>query len=73
MEPGDGYLRITDLVVRRPGGTFTTSAEGLVASGLGVAFGGQEDQLEFKAVPLEHIQLARDILDAQVIDMTAPR
>jgi magnesium transporter len=73
VEPGDSYLRITAVVLKRGGKTWSTPASHLAYQGIGVQLQTPRDQLEFQLVPLDHIQLARDILDAQVIDINGAK
>ena len=72
VESGDGYLRITGLVLKRKRKKQSTTVP-LVYAGLGVVVGGRLDELNFQDVPEDTILLSRDILDAQVIDINGAK
>ncbi len=69
VEPGEGFLRITHVVIRRGGKHWSTSANVLAPYASGVRLEAERAQLDFQLVPEELLLLARDILDAQVIDI----
>ena len=73
VEPGDNVLNINSLVLKVGGKSVTMDANSLNYRDLGVGIDGGFDQLQFDAVPADEIQLARDILDAQVIDINGAK